>query len=115
MLIYHRVGKHGSTIVKFSKRKDIARIFSNKKRLKEIDTNSLNIPENTRIYINESLCSSYRNIWSKCKALWKDEKIANFWTSNGNVRIKINAVGNYESITHMSDLEERFPEYNFQN
>jgi len=30
----------------------------------------MRITENTRIYINESMCQSYRNIWSKCKALW---------------------------------------------
>jgi len=73
----------------------------------------MRITENTRIYINESMCQSYRNIWSKCKALWKANKIANFWTSNGNVRIKINALGNSEAITHISDLEEKFPDYNF--
>jgi len=109
----HRVGKQGTTIVKFSRRKDISKIFLNKKKLKHVDENSLLIPENTRIYINESLCPAYRDIWHKCKKLWNEKRIARFWTSNGAVRIKIKQLGNPIVITHLSDLKKEFPDVVF--
>ena len=110
----HRIGKNGKTIVKFSRRKDISRIFSNKKKLKNLDANSLTIPEKSRVYINESLCPSYKNLWWKCKTLWKAGKITKFFTSNGTIRIKTNQLGNSVPITHVSDLEGMFPDFDFQ-
>jgi len=80
----------------------------NKKKLKHVDENSLFIQENTRIYLNKSLCLAYRDIWHKCKKLWNGKRIARFWTNNGAVRIKINQLGNPIVIIHLSDLKKEF-------
>ena len=110
----HRVGKKGKTIVKFSRRKDVSKIFTVKKNLKHLDPNTLNFPENTKIYINESLCNEYRSLWFKCKKLWMNKLISKFWTVNGMLKIKKTALGNPSSITHLFDLQSEFPEVNFE-
>jgi len=106
----HRIGSKGTTIVKLSKRKDIKKIFANKKQLKEYDANSLKIPEGSKIYINESLCPEYRELWIKCKLLWKNKHLSSFWTANGVVKIKKQDLGNATNISHISDLVKMFPE-----
>jgi len=106
----HRIGSKGTTIIKLSRRKDV----KNKKMLKEASLLSLNIPEDVKIYINESLCPEYKNIWYKCRKLWKNDEISSFWTVNGTVRIKKISLGNSVLITHISDLETMFPHVDFE-
>ena len=45
------------TIVKFVNRKHCFQILWVKKKLKSLDPTVLDFPENTKIFINESLCS----------------------------------------------------------
>lgn len=113
----HRIGnKKGTTIVKLSRRKDVKKILSNKKLLKEdVNMASLNLSEDCKLYINESLCPEYRNLWHKCRKLWKRNEISSFWTVNGVVRIKKSSLENVLLITHICDLEMLFPHIDFQN
>ena len=61
----HRLKKKERTIVvKFLNSKDCLQIL----RLKNEPT-ELDFPENTKTFINESLCPCYRGIWNKCKKL----------------------------------------------
>ena len=71
----HRLKEKERTIVKFANRKDCLQILSVKKDLKSLDPTELDLPESTKIYINESLCASYRGIWNKCKKLRAIQKI----------------------------------------
>ena len=52
-------------IIKLSRRKDINKIRSEKKKLKGKSLTSLGI--NTPVYINDSLCLFYKKLWAKCK------------------------------------------------
>ena len=37
-------------------------------------------------FINDSVCSYYKRLWSTCKRLWTNEYIHTFWVSNGSVK-----------------------------
>ena len=69
-------GQSNKVIVKFSKRKDMVRVM-NKKKFLNLD--GTGFPPNTSLFINPSLCSYYKYLWSKCKALWSGKLISSFW------------------------------------
>ena len=94
-------------IIKMSQRKDADKIRRAKKELKGLNLPSIGI--NSVVYINDSLCRYYKNLWAKCKKLWLNKFIHGFWTSNGSIRLKLTETGNVRVITHHADLEELFP------
>ena len=63
------------TIVKFVNRKDCLQILRMKKELKSLDPTMMEFPENTKIFVNESLCPCYRGIWNKSQKLMAIQKI----------------------------------------
>ena len=66
----HRIKKGSDrTIVKFNKRKDCQQIMRVKKDLKNMTFTDIDLPVGTTLYLNESLCSYYRWLWSNCKKL----------------------------------------------
>ena len=94
-------------IIKLSRRKDADKIRRAKKKLRGLNLSSTGI--NSAVYINDSLCRYYKNLWAKCKKLWLNKFIHGFWTSNGSIRLKLTETGNVRVITHDADLEELFP------
>ena len=74
-------------IIKMSRRKDADKIRRAKKKLKGLDLSSIGI--NSAVFINDSLCWYYKNLWAKCKKLWLNKVIHAFWTSNGSIRLKV--------------------------
>ena len=109
----HRIRKKGLTIIKLSRRKDIHRTLANKKKLKSLDSTKIGLGVSKMIYINESLCGTYRNFWFKCKMLHKHHKIHSFWTSNGHVKLRMSENGQASTILHNDDLTEIFPDIDF--
>ena len=65
----HRLKYKYRTIVKFTNRKDLLRILRVKSQLKGLDPARMDLPEGTKIFVNESLCPKYRGKWNKCKKL----------------------------------------------
>ena len=107
----HRIPSKGSpkkVILKLSRRKDSRRVLLNKKKLKQLKPESINMPAPVKIYINERLCPCYKKFWTKCKTLWDVERILSFWVSNGSIRVKL-VNKNASIITHDCDLEKLFP------
>ena len=94
-------------IIKISRRKDADKIRRAKKKLKGLNFSSIGI--NLAVYINDSLCRYYKDLWAKCKKLWLNKFIHGFCTSNGSIRSKLTETGNVRVITHDADLEELFP------
>ena len=111
----HRLKEKERTLVKFVKRKDCLQILKVKKELKSLDPMELDIPENTKIFVNESLCLYYRGIWNKCKKLRAIQKIHQFYTISGLIRVKLEETGPSRIITHMVDLKELFPDIDIEN
>ena len=100
--------RSNKVIVKFSKRKDVVRIMNKKKSLKNANLDGTGLPPSTSLFINPSLCSYYKYLWSKCKALWSCKLISSFWVSNGSLRIKLGD-DTVKSVTHKDDLKALLP------
>ena len=56
-------------MIKLSKRKDVATVMNNKKKLKSMKPQNIDLPSGCKIYINERLCKYYKYLWWKCKLL----------------------------------------------
>ena len=66
----HRLGKNSDrVIIKFSRRKDCKQVLQAKKDLKDLNTDNLDLPRGTKIFVNQSLCPYCRTLWSKNKRL----------------------------------------------
>ena len=89
-----------------TRRKDANKIRRTRKKRKGLDLSSIGI--NSTVFINDSLCRFYKNLFAKCKTLWLNKFIHGFWTSNGSIRLKLTETGNFRAITHDADLEELF-------
>ena len=72
-------------ILKLSWWKDSRQVLLNKKKLKQLKPESLNLPAGVKIYINESLCPYYKKLWTKCRKLWDAKQILSFWVSNSKL------------------------------
>ena len=56
--------------------------------------------DNTKIFINQSLCPYYKLLWSKSKRLHAMKQIHSYYISNGTVKVKIEENDQPTSITH---------------
>ena len=56
-------------IVKFCRRKDCEKVLKAKNDLRKLDSTNLDLREGSKIFINQSLCSCYRFLWSTSKKL----------------------------------------------
>ena len=106
----HRVGKRGTTIVKFCKRKVSKQVLNVRKDLTKLSMEDLQLTGQGKLYINQSLCPYCRVLWSKSKSLHRMGKIFSYYVSNGTVKIKIQETSKPLSIMHTSDLEKLFPD-----
>ena len=107
--------KNNRTILKLSNRKDCLQVLRAKKRLKDLYGTTLNLPSDTKIFINESLCGYYRGLWNKCKRLKGDKKIHQVYTNNGIIPLKLVENGSVKTITHVNDLKDLFPDIDIDN
>ena len=105
----HRLKDKDQTIVKFTNRKDCLRILRVKRQLKGLDPSAVDLPEGTKIFVNESLCPYYQGIWNKCKKLRDKQKVYRYYTINGLIRLRTEESGQAKTITHMVDLQNMFP------
>ena len=111
----HCLEDKDETIAKFANRKDCFQILGVKKQLKDLDPAAVDLPEGTKIFINESLCPYYRGIWNKCKKLRDKQKVYQYYTINGLIRLPTEESGQAKTITHMVDLQNLFPDIEIDN
>ena len=113
----HRVGKRGTTIVKFCRKKVSKQVSNVRKDLTKLSMEDLQLTGQGKLYINQSLCPYYRGLLSKSKSLHRMGKIFSYYVSNGTVKIKIQetskslSVRQYESNSMTKVLLS--PEGNF--
>ena len=113
--VCHHLKEKERTILRFVNRKDFVQIRRVKKNFKSLEPTELDFPENTNFFINESLCPYYRGIWNECKKLRGIQKIHQFYTISGLIRVKLEETGPSRIITHMVDLKELFPDIDIEN
>ena len=86
-----------------------------KRQLKGLDPPAVDLPGGTKIFINESFCPYYRGIWNKCKKLRDKQKVYQYYTINGLIRLRTEESGQAKTITHMADLQNLFPDIEIDN
>ena len=74
-------------IIKMSQRKDADKIRRANKKPKGLDLFLIGI--NSAMFIHDSLCRYYKNLWAKCKKLQLNKFIHSFWISNQSKRLKL--------------------------
>ena len=77
----HRLNQKANpkkVIIKLSKRKDVARVMNNKKKLKSMKPQNIGLRSGCKVYINESLCKYCKYLWWKCKFLQTRGSIQSF-------------------------------------
>ena len=106
----HRLGKTDRTIVKLLNRKDAENVYSNKKKLKDVDTSCLlfdniqdrndmntgsqndwmegGLPRKRKMFISQNLCLYYRYLYSLVKKKKAEALIFYFWIFNGTIRME---------------------------
>ena len=89
-------------IIKLLKKKVVARVMNNKKKLKSIKPQNICLLSTCKIYINESSHKYYKYLWWKCKLI---QNLKSFWVTNGSIQIK-HQNNEVTSFTHTEDLEQ---------
>ena len=101
-------GSPKKVVIKLNRRKDIRRILLNKIKLKNLKPESQNLPEETKVFINENLSLYYKKLWSKCKKLWGAGHISPFWVSKRLLRIELpNEINVQDEINVQGELANK--------
>ena len=90
------------TILNFVNRKSAIALLKQGKQLASFDE------YNKKVYLNESLCPYYRYMHGKCKELWKNGTLFQFWVFNGSVRYCLQEHEHVCKVCHLDDLEKVF-------
>ena len=106
----HRLQNKTVVITKLINQRDALALLRNKKKLPELSPDGKRKLKTNKIYVNESLCPSYKRILGKCNALLKKKYITSFYTVNGKIKITYETNnGNVTSmVNHEEDLLEIF-------
>ena len=104
------------TIVRYVNRRVCERALRNKKKLKDLSkAKKKDLGLGTaNIFINESLCSAYRNIWWCAKQLHASKRIHAFFVSNGTVKIVVGSDDQPLPIYHKETIRSIFPNFNMK-
>ena len=101
-----------TTIIRLVNRKKRKSALFNRKKLRIIDTSSINLP-NAQIYINENLPPANQALAFYGRKLKRAGLIFNCYTFDGVVQIKCTQHEKPKKILHFSILKEMFPEFKF--
>ena len=76
-------------IVKLCRRKNCDKVFKSKNDLRKLNKTNLDLPERSKIFGNQSLCSYYSLVWSTSKKLHGKGRIFGWYVLNVSVKIKL--------------------------
>ena len=94
--------------MKIARRKDCQNVLNAKKELRKLDMKEIGFPEDNHIFVNQSLCTDYRVLWSKAKRLHSLKRISSFYVSGGTAKIKISGNSLPLPKTHVNDFQRTF-------
>lgn len=78
----HRHRDKEQKIVQFPQRKYCKQALQCKKDVPNVNMNNIDLPERTKLFINESLCPQYKGLWIICKILRNRKRMHSFFTAN---------------------------------
>ena len=99
------------TIVRFINRKKCEKSLKNKKKLANVNLNSLEFPEGTQIFISENLNDFFHKIGWYCRRLKREGLIYSFKYQNESYAVKVKESSRFFKITHPDKLFENFPDF----
>ena len=70
------------TMVRFSNRKDYLWIFRVKKQVKDLNYALFDFQVGTKIWMNESICPYYKDLWNKYKGMKNKNQFTQFYFIN---------------------------------
>ena len=123
----HSLGKTDRTIVKFLNRKDDENVYSNKKKLKDVDISCLfsdddmqgrndmttgsqndwreeGLSRKRKIFVSQNLCPYYRYLYGLVKEKKAEGLIFYFWVFNGTIRMRELQDSRVINVRHESDI-----------
>ena len=106
--------KNKKVIVRFVNRKTCEKALKVKKKLSDVDMESLNFRPNTNIYINENLNKYFQYLSFRCRELKSSKIIDHYKFQNEMFFIKfVDGMGNEKSrkINHERQLFDLFPDF----
>ena len=107
----HRVSeKNPTVIVKFSWRMECQQVWDVKRDLRKIKIEDIDLPRQSKLFINKSLCPYYKVTWAKSKKLHSLGKIHSFFISGDTIKIRVSENSSPLSLTHVEDFEKYPPE-----
>ena len=98
--------KSNAVIVKLSRGKDCQQVSHINKDFQKLKMEDFNLSGSNKLFINISLCTHYKVLWSKSKKLPSHGKIHGFFIFSDTIKIKINEYSVPLSVTQF---------YNFRN
>ena len=110
----HRLGKNGSIIARFVKRKfcnnTLEKIFD---LHKNIGKSKLGFANDTKIYVSENLTPYNQRLAWKCRELKRAKKIHKVWSMTGVIKIRQSPNERAYSINN-DDIRYLFPDFIFK-
>ena len=106
----HRKKGNKTVIAKLVNRRDTIDILRAKGFVRNFSPDikkHLKLHTDTKIYVNESLCSSFSKLLGISNRLFKKKIIGGFYTVNGLLRLKL-IDGSTAAISHVVDLRKLF-------
>ena len=122
----HRLGKTDGTIVKFINRKDAENLYSNKRKLEDVDISCLlsdgiqdrngittgsqndwregGLSRKRKNFISHNLCPYFRYLYGLVKEKKTEGLIFYFWVFNGTIRMRELQDSRVINITHESHI-----------
>ena len=74
----------------------------------KLNTTNLDLPEWSRIFVNQNLCSYYRFLCTANKKLHGKGKIFGWYVSDWSIKIKLQENSRPIYISHMEDIKKYF-------
>ena len=102
-------------MAKFCWRKDCDKVLKVKNNLRKLDATNADLPHWSKIFVNQSLCSYYRLLWSTSKKLHGKSRIVGWYVSNGSIKIKLQENSRPLYISQIEDFKKYFPDVDFHS
>lgn len=83
------------------KKRERGKVLKAKNDLRKYDITILDLPEGSKIFVNQILCSHYRLLWSVSEKLHGKSRVFGWYVSKGSIKRKLQKNSQTLYISHM--------------